>query len=114
MNWFERAAERCAKAAGSRWAFGLAISSVLAWIASGPYFHYSDTWQLVANTFTTLVTFLMGFLILNTQTRESRALHIKLDELVRVEAEARNELIGLEQKPQAVIEQLAQKVEGGQ
>ena len=80
---FRRVALTVATAVGSHWAFGAAILVVLAWAVLGPVFHYSDTWQLIINTGTTIVTFLMVFLIQATQNRDSRALHLKLDELLR-------------------------------
>src|SRR5436190_17147595 len=85
----------------SRWSgrtptFILAIAVVVVWAATGPIFRYSDTWQLVINTGTTIVTFLMVFLIQNTQNRDAKALHLKLDELLRSMKSARNKLINLE------------------
>jgi len=93
---FRTFAHRASVAVGSVWAFLLAIVVVLAWLVSGPFFHYSDTWQLVINTGTTIVTFLMVFLIQNTQNRDSRALHLKVDELIHAIRNARDELIDLE------------------
>ena len=81
---------------GSGRAFMVACVLVLAWALTGPLFRYSDTWQLVINTGTTIVTFLMVFLIQNTQNRDARAIHLKLDELIRSINEARNKLIDLE------------------
>jgi len=78
---------------GSSWAFALATLIIIIWAATGPIFHYSDTWQLVINTGTTIVTFLMVFLIQSTQSRDTRALHLKIDELIRVTGPARNRLI---------------------
>src|SRR5215212_7386951 len=80
---FQRFARASARAAGGRLAFGLALSVIFAWALTGPLFHFSDTWQLVINTGTTIVTFLMVFLIQNTQNRDSEAMQIKLDELIR-------------------------------
>lgn len=74
----------------------LAALTILVWAATGPVFHYSDTWQLVINTGTTIVTFLMVFLIQNTQNRDSQALHVKLDELIRAVSGARNSLLDLD------------------
>jgi low affinity Fe/Cu permease len=77
-------------------AFALAVAVVLVWAVSGPIFHYSDSWQLTINTGTTIVTFLMVFVIQNTQNRETQALQLKLDELIRAVTDARNELVDLE------------------
>lgn len=81
--WFTRFAKATARAAGHPSTFGLAVLVILAWAVTGPLFHFSDTWQLVINTGTTIVTFLMVFLIQNTQNRDSVAMQIKLDELLR-------------------------------
>jgi low affinity Fe/Cu permease len=83
-------------ALGSAWAFSGAVLVIFIWIISGPTFHFSDTWQLVINTATTIVTFLMVFLIQNTQNRDAKAVHLKLDELIRALQDARNELVNLE------------------
>lgn len=93
---FRRYAEATAHAVGSYWAFALALLTVAAWIVTGPYFGYSDTWQLFINTGTTVVTFLMVFLIQNTQNRESRIVTLKLDELLRGTEGARTGLIQLD------------------
>ncbi len=81
---------------GSPTAFALSVLGIIIWALLGPIFHFSDTWQLVINTSTTIITFLIVFLIQNTQNRDARALHIKLDELIFVTGEARNELIDTE------------------
>ena len=81
---------------GSAWAFASAILVIVIWGLTGPTFHYSDTWQLIINTGTTIVTFLMVFLIQNTQNRDAKAAHLKLDELIRALKGARNELIDLQ------------------
>jgi len=93
---FRQVATRTAHGVGSPWAFVIAASVVVGWATSGPIFHYSDTWQLVINTSTTIVTFLMVFLIQNTQNRDSHALHLKLDELIRASSKARNHLLEAE------------------
>src|SRR6266571_2630997 len=81
---------------GSAWAFTGALLIILVWILTGPTFHFSDTWQLIINTGTTIVTFLMVFLIQNTQNRDAKAMHLKLDEVIRALKNARNELVDLE------------------
>jgi low affinity Fe/Cu permease len=81
---------------GSPWAFAGAIFIILVWALTGPAFHFSDTWQLIINTGTTIVTFLMVFLIQNTQNRDAKAMHLKLDEIIRALGKARNELVDLE------------------
>ena len=81
---------------GSAWAFAGAMLVILVWLLTGPTFHFSDTWQLIINTGTTIVTFLMVFLIQNTQNRDAKAMHLKLDEVIRALKKARNELVDLE------------------
>ncbi len=93
---FGRVAQAVADHAGRPYAFIAAVGVVVIWAVSGPIFHYSDTWQLVINTGTTIVTFLMVFLIQNSQNRDTRALHLKLDELIRVTSHAENRFINLE------------------
>jgi low affinity Fe/Cu permease len=93
---FSDLARSASHALGSAWAFAAACGVVLVWAITGPLFHYSDAWQLVINTGTTIVTFLMVFLIQNTQNRDARAIHLKLDELIRSINAARNRLIDLE------------------
>ena len=97
--------------AASRWlgsplAFMLALVAIVAWAALGPMFDYSDTWQLVINTATTIVTFLMVFLIQNTQNRDAKAIHLKLDELIRGLQGARNHLVDLENMTDAELDEL--------
>jgi low affinity Fe/Cu permease len=89
-------ARRSSAVLGSAWAFGVAILIIVIWGLTGPAFHYSNTWQLIINTGTTIVTFLMVFLIQNTQNRDAKAAHLKLDEIIRALEGARNELIDLE------------------
>ena len=93
---FSEIARLTANALGSPWAFALACLTVLVWAAAGPFFNYSETWQLYINTGTTIATFLVVFLIQNTQNRDAKAIHLKLDELIRATHAARNRLINLE------------------
>jgi low affinity Fe/Cu permease len=93
---FHQFAIRCADTVGSPAAFLGSVVVIVTWAATGPIFKFSDTWQLIINTATTIVTFLMVFLIQNTQNRDARALHLKLDELIRCARGARNHLISLE------------------
>ena len=103
---------------GSAWAFAGAIFIIVVWALTGPTFHFSDTWQLIINTGTTIVTFLMVFLIQNTQNRDAKAMHLKLDEIMRALTTARNELVDLEDlsdeeltKLEAQFKELRQKAE---
>jgi low affinity Fe/Cu permease len=89
-------ARRSSVILGSAWAFAGAVLVITIWLITGPTFHFSDTWQLIINTATTIITFLMVFLIQNTQNRDAKAVHLKLDELIRAIKEARNELVDLE------------------
>jgi low affinity Fe/Cu permease len=89
-------AHRSSVMLGSAWAFTGAVLVILVWILTGPTFHFSDTWQLIINTATTIITFLMVFLIQNTQNRDAKAVHLKLDELIRALKGARNQLVDLE------------------
>ena len=93
---FHRFSQAVSTVAGSPWTFFSAVLIVLVWALLGPHFHYSDTWQLVINTGTTIVTFLMVFLIQNTQNRDAKAIHLKLDELIRAKRGARNALMDLQ------------------
>jgi low affinity Fe/Cu permease len=93
---FRKFSRRMSDYTGSSWAFLLAAGVVVLWMVSGPLFHYSDTWQLAINTGTTIVTFLMVFLIQNTQNRDSMVMQLKLDELLRAVQEARTGLVALE------------------
>jgi low affinity Fe/Cu permease len=93
---FRLFAHRVSLAVGAPWAFGIALVLVTLWGVTGPLFHYSDSWQLTINTGTTIVTFLMVFVIQNTQNRDSQVVQLKLDELIRAVEQARNELVDME------------------
>lgn len=99
-------AHRVASWSGQPLAFILASAVIIGWIFTGPLFHYSDTWQLIINTGTTIVTFLMVFLIQNAQNRDGSAIQAKLDELIRAIAEARNDFIGIEHLTEAELERI--------
>src|SRR5689334_22062528 len=108
---FQGFAHRVSLAVGSPWAFMLAFGVVIVWAVSGPLFHYSDTWQLTINTGTTIVTFLMVFLIQNTQNRDSHAIHLKLDELIRANRFARNRLMFAEDWNEREMRELQEEFE---
>jgi low affinity Fe/Cu permease len=97
LRSFHRFAHKVAHATGSPVAFVSAVVIILAWAITGPIFHFSDTWQLIINTGTTIITFLMVFLIQNTQNRDSQVVQLKLNELIRALASARNDLVDLEE-----------------
>ncbi len=97
-RWFTRLASWSAEAFGSHWAFASAVLLVVIWLVTGPAFGFSDTWQLYANTATTVITYLMVFIIQNTQNRDARAMHLKLDELLRAVPKAREEFMEAEEE----------------
>ena len=109
-GWFRNAAAHTAWLSGRPAAFLLALAIVVVWLITGPIFHYSDTWQLVINTGTSIVTFLMVFLIQNTQNRETLALQLKLDELILATKNARNELVNIEAASEATLEEKKEDV----
>src|SRR6266403_132211 len=108
---FHTVAGRASLVVGSKWAFTTAVLLIVFWGVSGPYFHFSDTWQLVVNTATTIVTFLIVFLIQNTQNRDARAIHLKLDEIIHSLKNARNEMIQIEQLSDADLETISKNFE---
>jgi low affinity Fe/Cu permease len=110
-DWFHHFAHRTAEMVGRPWTFSIAVATIVLWLAFGPMFHFSDTWQLVINTATTIVTFLMVFLIQNTQNRDARAIHLKLDELLHGVKGARNRLIDLEELSEDELKQLHDEFE---
>src|SRR5262249_14498374 len=110
-NLFQKFASETSYVVGSKWAFVAATLIIVAWAASGPLFQYSDTWQLVINTATTVVTFLMVFVIQNTQNRDARAIHLKLDEIIRAIDVAGNDMIDIEKLSDRELEVLSRKFE---
>jgi low affinity Fe/Cu permease len=108
---FHTFAGRASLLVGSKWAFTTAVLIIIFWGLCGPYFHFSDTWQLVVNTATTIVTFLIVFLIQNTQNRDARAIHLKLDEIIHAIKGARNEMIQIENLSDADLETISKNFE---
>ncbi|MEO9254152.1 MAG: low affinity iron permease family protein [Tepidiformaceae bacterium] len=106
---FRKFSLRASEAMGSSWAFVLAALIIVVWAVSGPAFKFSDTWQLIINTGTTVCTFLAVFLIQNTQNRDAKAIHLKLDELLRGVEGARTGLVDLEELPDEQLQQLSQE-----
>ncbi|MFT3904982.1 MAG: low affinity iron permease family protein [Steroidobacteraceae bacterium] len=105
---FDHFAGRMTQLAGSSWAFGIAVLIVLIWVATGPMFHFSDSWQIVINTGTTIVTFLMVFLIQQSQNKDSVAIHIKLNELLASHEMASNRVVAIEDLDEAELRTLRQ------
>ena len=106
---FRKFSQMTSQAVGSSWAFIIAVLIIVVWGVTGPLFHYSDTWQLVINTGTTIITFLMVFLIQNTQNRDAKAIHLKLDELLRGVEGARTHLVDLEALSDEELDRLQQQ-----
>src|SRR5438093_10006915 len=110
-NEFQVFAAAASRVVGTKWAFAAAIALIVGWAISGPHFRYSDTWQLVVNTATTVVTFLIVFLIQNTQNREAKATQLKLDEIIRSINPAHNEMIDIEKLSDKELERLSTQYE---
>ena len=103
---FHKIAHATSEIVGTAWAFLLAVAVIVLWAITGPLFGFSDTWQLVINTGTTIVTFLIVFLIQNTQNRDAKAIHLKLDELIRAVSEARTGMVDLEEMSEEELDKL--------
>jgi low affinity Fe/Cu permease len=110
-SWYSAVAKTTARITGRPIVFVGAVSLIAVWVVTGPMFDFSDTWQLVINTATTILTFLMVFLIQNTQNRDTEALHLKLDELIRVTQGAHNRMLDLEQMEEKSLDELRLKYE---
>ena len=110
-DWFGRFAASSSGWLGSKWAFGAAVLVIVLWAASGPMFHYSSEWQLVINTGTTIITFLMVFLIQNTQNRDARAINLKLNELIRAGDKSENQMIDIENLSDLELDELQARYE---
>jgi len=110
-DWFGKFAATASGWLGSKWAFAAAIMIIVVWGITGPVFHFSDTWQLVINTGTTIVTFLMVFIIQNTQNRDARAINLKLNELIRAIDKARDQMIDIENLSDLELQELHGKYE---
>jgi len=109
MDWnegFRKFSSKAANALGSPWLFVVSVLLIVVWLLTGPFTHFSDTWQLLVNTATTVFTFLAVFLIQNTQNRDAKAMHLKLDELIHAIEGARNQLVDLEDLSDADLEKL--------
>lgn len=110
QNWFSDLASKAARGSGKASTFALASATIIVWIVSGPFFGFSDTWQLVINTGTTIVTFLMVFLIQNSQNRDSAAIQVKLDEIIRA-SRVQNKFVGIENLDDDELERIKLQTE---
>ena len=108
-NFFRKFASTISELAGTSWAFIIAVLIVVVWAATGPSFGYSEVWQLVINTGTTIITFLMVFLVQNTQNRDAKAIHLKLDELIKATKGARNTMIDLDKLSDEQLKELQEE-----
>jgi low affinity Fe/Cu permease len=106
QNGFEKIANKITQWTGSSWAFGFAAGAILLWVVTGPVFKFSDTWQLVINTGTTIITFLMVFLIQKTQNKDSKAIQLKLNELIAASRKASNRLVDIEDLEESELDTL--------
>jgi low affinity Fe/Cu permease len=111
MDRFSRYARALSISVGRPWAFVVATVSVLVWLVTGPIFRFSDTWQLVLNTVTNIVTFLMVFVIQNTQNADTTALQLKFDELIKATNRASKEVVGIEERPESELENQKKRTE---
>jgi len=107
---FRCIASKVSELMGTSWAFLIAFATIIVWAVTGPIFHFSDTWQLVINTGTTIITFLMVFLIQNSQNRDAKAMHLKLDEIIRSIQGARNQLVDLENCTDEELEEIQREM----
>lgn len=110
-DWFGQFSAKASSYLGSRWAFASAVLVILTWGVLGPLYHYSDAWQLVINTGTTIVTFLMVFLIQNTQNRDAKAINLKLNELIHAITTAQDQMIDIENLSDGELDELAARYE---
>jgi len=110
-TWFLRFAKWASRVTGRPFSFTVAVGVIVTWLVTGPLFHFSDTWQLIINTATTIITFLMVFLIQNTQNRDTEAMQIKLDELIRSTKGAHNALLDLEELEEKSLDQFRDQYE---
>ena len=108
-EFFRQVARRISELLGTAGVFWIAVAMIVAWAATGPLFGYSDTWQLIINTATTVITFLMVFIIQNTQNRDSKAIHLKLDELIKAIKSARNSMIDLDRLSDEQLKELEEQ-----
>lgn len=107
--WFRSFAHSASDVAGSAYAFGVAVLIIVLWLISGPLFGFSQTWQLLINTGTTIITFLMVFVVQSSQNRDTRAIHRKLDELIEGQPKASDDVVGIEHRDREVLDRIEQR-----